>query len=218
MELKLTIRGEASHASQPDRGRNAIYQAAPVVLALARLHGELATDHPLLGRGSLAVTGISSRSPSLTAIPDETVLHLDRRLTIGESQEEAVAEIHALPEVAASAAEVEVLSYDLPSWRGLVLPTEKVFPAWAIDEEAAVVRAAVATAGAVLGRTPRFHRSASSSTACTTAGLAAIPTVGFGPADEVHSHSVEDQLPLAQLPPAMAFYALFPTAYLHATS
>jgi len=41
-----------------------------------------------------------------------------------------------------------------------------------------------------------------------------IPTVGFGPADEVHSHTVNDQISLAQLEPAMAFYGLFSKTYL----
>jgi acetylornithine deacetylase/succinyl-diaminopimelate desuccinylase-like protein len=41
-----------------------------------------------------------------------------------------------------------------------------------------------------------------------------IPTVGFGPADELHSHSVNDQIALAQLQPAMAFYGIYPVFYL----
>jgi acetylornithine deacetylase/succinyl-diaminopimelate desuccinylase-like protein len=44
-----------------------------------------------------------------------------------------------------------------------------------------------------------------------------IPTIGFGPADEVHSHTVNDQISLAQLEPAMAFYGLFPKTYLNLT-
>ena len=37
-----------------------------------------------LGSGSIAVTEIASRSPSLTAIPDNCRIHVDRRLTIGD--------------------------------------------------------------------------------------------------------------------------------------
>ena len=70
-------------------------------------------------------------------------------------------------------------------------------------------------ASEVLGREPRAHRSAFSSNGCATSGLFGIPTVGFGPADEVHSHSVQDQITLAQLQPAMAFYAMFPEIYLN---
>ena len=77
---------------------------------------------------------------------------------------------------------------------------------------------ALATARSVLGRQPRLHRSAFSSNGCATAGIFDIPTVGFGPADEAHSHSIDDQISLAQLGPAMAFYALYPWFYLEASS
>jgi len=68
----------------------------------------------------------------------------------------------------------------------------------------------------VLERKPRIHRSAFSSNGCATAGMYGIPTIGFGPADELHSHTVNDQIPLAQLKPAMAFYAMYPSVYLEA--
>jgi putative selenium metabolism hydrolase len=214
VELEITVPGIATHGSQPDRGTNAIYGMCPIVAAIARLHGSLEPCHPLLGKGSLAVTAIHSRSPSLTAVPDECTVHIDRRLTIGETPEHALAEINGLPEIESSDAEVRLLQYDEPSWRGLSYPTSKVFPAWETPEQSPAVRAATAAAQRVLGRPPRAHRSALSSHGCVTAGRYGIPTVGFGPADEVHSHTVNDQIPLAQLEPAMAFYAIFPQVYL----
>jgi putative selenium metabolism hydrolase len=96
MEVEIATAGVSTHGSQPDRGRNAIYSMVPVIEGVARLHRELELDHPMLGRGSLAVTGISSRSPSLTAIPDECLIHIDRRLTIGESATEAMEQIRSI--------------------------------------------------------------------------------------------------------------------------
>jgi len=214
MEIALTTYGVGAHGAQPERGSNAIYAMAPIVQGIERLHGRLETTHPRLGKGSIAVTGISSQSASLTAIPDECTIHLDRRITIGETQEQALAELEGLPAVQAVDAKLELLHYDRPSWKGLSFPTQKCFPAWETPEESPAVQAAMATAGTVLGRQPRLHRSNFSSNGCATAGMFGIPTVGFGPADEVHSHSVNDQIPLVQLQPAMAFYALFPTMYL----
>jgi putative selenium metabolism hydrolase len=213
MEVKITTTGEATHGSSPDRGQNAIYAMAPIVAALSDFHNQLDTTHPMLGPGSAAVTEIQSRSPSLTAIPDECSIHLDRRLTIGESPQAAQAQLEAMREVERVGARVEILEYSRPSWRGFTFTTRKVFPAWETPEESAAVRAAMTTARQVLGREPRIHRSTFSSSGCATAGLFQIPTVGFGPGDEVHSHSVEDQISLAQLEPAMAFYGLFPKVY-----
>ncbi len=107
-----------------------------------------------------------------------------------------------------------MLHYDLPSWRGFTYPTDKVFPAWETPAESPAVLAAMSAAERVLGRAPRIHRSAFSSHGCATSGLFGIPTVGFGPADELHSHTINDQIPLAQLEPAMAFYAMYPQVYL----
>lgn len=213
MEIEIVTRGVSTHGSQPDRGINAIYLMNPIVQALADLHGTTETVHQTLGRGSVAVTEFASRSPSLTAIPDECRIHIDRRLTIGETPEGALEEIRALPAVQATDAEVRLLDYNQPSWRGFAYPTDKVFPAWESADESPAVGAAVSTARQVLGREPRMHRSKFSSSGCATAGLFGIPTVGFGPADELHSHTVNDQIPLAQLQPAMAFYAMFPEVY-----
>jgi putative selenium metabolism hydrolase len=213
MEVEIATAGESTHGSQPDRGHNAIYTMMPVVDGLVRLHRDFDVEHPQLGRGSLAVTGISSQSPSLTAVPDECMVHVDRRLTIGETAEEALEQIKDLPEVVASQAEVRLLDYNLPSWRGFTYPTEKVFPAWETTAESPAVRTAISAAERVLGRTPRIHRSAFSSNGCTTSGVFGIPTVGFGPADELYSHTVNDQIPLAQLEPTISFYAMFPEIY-----
>jgi putative selenium metabolism hydrolase len=190
---------------------------SPIIDAVGRLHASLETNHAVLGTGSAAVTSVTSRSPSITAIPDECTIHVDRRLTIGETAEEALEQLESLREVTSCQAEVRLLHYDEPSWRGFSYPTRKVFPAWETPEDSPSVRGALTTAASVLGREPRLHRSAFSSHGCVTAGMFDIPTVGFGPADEVHSHTVNDQIPLAQLEPAMSFYGMFPVVYLGLT-
>ena len=43
-----------------------------------------------------------------------------------------------------------------------------------------------------------------------------IINFGFGPANEVYAHSVDDQVPLDHLPEAVAWYAAFPERYLAA--
>ena len=210
LEVEITTRGVSAHGSHPDRGVNAVVAMAPIVTSISRLHSDLAQGGSMLGPASVAVTGINSESPSLTAIPDACTIHVDRRLTTGETAEEAIAQLAALPEVQAADAEIRLLEYDLPSWRGLSRPTDMVFPAWETAEESAAFQTVMTTARGVLGREPRIHRSAFSSNGCATAGIFGIPTIGFGPADEGHSHTVDDQISLAQLQPAMTFYALFP--------
>ena len=214
MEVRVETHGVSAHGSQPDRGDNAIYSMVPIVLAISRLHRELEIEHPMLGRGSIAVTGIRSRSASLTAIPDACTIDIDRRVTIGETRQSALEQLEQLPEVRAAVAAVELKQYAEPSWRGLAYPTDKFFPAWETPEKSLAVAAALDTARHVLGREPKMHHSNFSSNGCVTSGMFHIPTIGFGPGNEMYSHSVNDQIQLAQLVPAMAFYALFPKIYI----
>jgi len=214
MELMVSTEGVSSHGSHPEKGHNAITAMAPVVLAISRLHEELpGKRHPMLGPGSMAVTGIHSESPALTAIPDGCTIHVDRRLTIGEGIDEAVEQIRLLEEVKKSNARVEISSFRIRSWKGLEKEGRKVFSAWETTEDSDVFRAAARTARSVLGRPPTHQSSAFSSNACTISGIHRIPAIGFGPASEEFSHSASDQIPLAQLVPAMAFFAGLPGVY-----
>ena len=44
----------------------------------------------------------------------------------------------------------------------------------------------------------------------TPSGPVAIPTIGFGPGDEVHAHTVIDQVRLDDVVRATEWYALLP--------
>jgi acetylornithine deacetylase/succinyl-diaminopimelate desuccinylase-like protein len=46
-----------------------------------------------------------------------------------------------------------------------------------------------------------------------SAGVAGIPTIGFGPMEEQYVHTPQDQVDLAKLLKGAMFYALFPLAY-----
>ena len=66
----------------------------------------------------------------------------------------------------------------------------------------------------VLGTSPRLHRWGFSTNGVATRGMFGIPTIGFGPANEIHAHGPDDQCPVAHLTRAAGFYAMFPAAYL----
>jgi acetylornithine deacetylase/succinyl-diaminopimelate desuccinylase-like protein len=46
-----------------------------------------------------------------------------------------------------------------------------------------------------------------------TMGRLGIPTIGFGPAEERHAHSVDDQVRVDHLTKSAMFYTLFPAVY-----
>ena len=155
MEIEVRLRGVSCHASAPERGDNAVYKMALLVGEIEKLNERLARD-PFLGKGTVTVTEIRSVSPSLCAVPAACAIHLDRRLTAGETKESAVAEIRAL--AGAAEAEVAVPEYSRPSYTGLAYPMEKYFPTWVLPEDHALVRAGVATGREMFGKAPAVDK------------------------------------------------------------
>ena len=210
MEMEVHFRGRSCHASAPERGDNPIYRMMPLVREIETLNACLPTDE-FLGKGTVTVTDIRAVSPSLCAIPGACTVHLDRRLTRGESLESAMAQIRALP--GAQGAEVETLRYEVPSYTGLVYPMEKYYPTWVLDEDHPLVKTGVSAFAALFGKPPAIGKWAFSTNGVGTMGLMGVPTIGFGPGEEEVAHTVLERVPIRHLVEAAMFYAALPLCY-----
>ncbi len=214
MEIEVRTQGRSAHGSMPERGVNAVYKMAPIVADIEQLHHRLAAAaDPFLGPGTATIAEIRSTSPSLCAVADSCSIHVDRRLTRGETSASAVAEIEALASVRAAGATVRVLDYARSAYTGLVYPTRKYYPSWVLEEDAPAIVAAARAAELALGETPRIGRWNFSTNGVASCGLHGVPTVGFGPGDETHAHTPDDQCPVAHLTAAARFYAQFPRQF-----
>ena len=208
VEMKVVTKGRTCHASAPERGENAIYKMVEIVSQISTMDSIFKTD-PFLGKGSIVVSKIECKTPSLNAVPDECTIYLDRRLTFGESEEGAVAEINSLP--AMKNGHCEVLFYDIPSYTGFRFPVSKYYPAWVLDAEHPLVTAGVdAFKAAFNGKEPVVDKWVFSTNGIYWMGKAGIPSIGFGPGNEIYAHTVNDQVPLDEVVDATAFYALLP--------
>ena len=101
-----------------------------------------------------AISDIRATSPSLCAVADSSTIHLDRRLAATDTLESAVKEIQDLPSVKNAEAEVVVLDYAVPSWKGLTYPTKKYFPTWLLPEDHPVLGTGVKTYESLFGEKP----------------------------------------------------------------
>ena len=215
MEIEVRAQGRSAHGSAPERGVNAVYKMAPIIADIEQLNVRLAdTADAFLGKGSCTISAIRSTSPSLCAVADSATIHVDRRLTHGETWESAVKELEALESVRRAGASVTVLDYAVPAYTGLTYPTKKFYPTWLLPEEHPAVRAGVAAARQALGREPAVGKWGFSTNGIATAGMFGVPTIGFGPADEIWAHTPDDQCPVQDLTVAARFYAAFPRCYL----
>ena len=212
MEMEVYVPGLSAHGSAPERGVNAVYRMAPLVLEIEQLNERLRHD-AFLGKGSVTIAEIRSTSPSLCAVADSCTIHLDRRLTAGETEETAVREIEELPAFKASKARVKVLEYAAPAYTGLVYPMKKYYPTWVLPEDHTVLKSAVAAYAGALGNAPKVDKWTFSTNGIATMGMFGIPSFGLGPGNEEYAHSPKEHIPVDHLVKAAAFYAAFAETY-----
>ncbi|WP_290812897.1 M20 family metallopeptidase [Halovivax sp.] len=95
---RLVVRGEATHASHPDEGANAIDASRRVLEAIDAYDRELrGGPDSLCGPALATVTEIEAGTDSnLAVVPDRSELVLDRRVPPGESIESVDEEVEAL--------------------------------------------------------------------------------------------------------------------------
>ncbi|MFA6617305.1 MAG: YgeY family selenium metabolism-linked hydrolase, partial [Bacilli bacterium] len=91
MEIKVATHGISCHGSAPERGDNAIYKMAPIILEIKELNNRL-KDDAFLGKGTMTISEIFYTSPSRCAVADGCWISIDRRLTMGETYQSALEE------------------------------------------------------------------------------------------------------------------------------
>lgn len=209
MEMHVSFHGLSSHGSAPERGKNAIYMASRTALEIEKLNERLKSDD-FLGKGSVTISEFISGSPSLCAVADFARLHLDRRLTWGETKESAIAEIQEI--IKDMKAGVDLLEYKETAFTGLEYSMEKYYPTWKIEENHPVVQTGVKAFKGLFNKEPLIDKWTFSTNGVTINGVYGIPTIGFGPGNEVMAHAPNEKVPVSDLVDASAFYAAF--AYL----
>ncbi len=208
MEIKVQTEGVSCHGSAPERGVNAVYKMASIIAEIEQLNERLKHDD-FLGKGTVTISDIRSTSPSLCAVADSCTIHLDRRLTKGETIETALEEIRSLPSFQKAGAKVWVNEYRTPSYKGTVFPMQSYFPSWVLEEDHPFLKTAVQSCRSLFGGEPLVDKWTFSTNGVATMGLHGIPTFGFGPGMEEQAHAPNEYTLVEHLVKAMAFYAEF---------
>ena len=150
MQIEVTVVGRSCHGSMPSAGLNPLEHGGAIIAEAARRH--VASDgfaqHPVLGAGTRTASWAVLESPSDCAVPDRFTFRFDRRLTIGEDAEQALADIESLDAVAAARAAgltvtIEVPRYAQPTWRGYPVDNAQVYPGWLTPDDHPAIVAAV---------------------------------------------------------------------------
>ena len=117
MRATVRTRGVSVHATNPDRGVNAINAMARVILALEHYHQQLQQrQHPLVGSPSCNVGTIQGGSTA-NAVPDSCTVRLDRRMIPREDPETVQAELRqVVASVALGEAQADIGEFLFSSW------------------------------------------------------------------------------------------------------
>ncbi|NCD32740.1 MAG: YgeY family selenium metabolism-linked hydrolase [Spartobacteria bacterium] len=213
MELTVTVKGLSCHGSAPERGDNALYKAGRILLEIEKLNTRLAQDD-FLGKGTVTATQFFFSSPSQCAVPDAATIQVDRRLTVGETEEIAVAELlDAAARAGYPDAKVDVLSYEEPAYTGLVYPTKKYYPTWCIPEEAPATQTLVESYRKLFHSEPTVDKWTFSTNGVAIMGMHGIPCIGFGPGHEDQAHAPNEVTWKNELVKCAAMYAAIPSVY-----
>jgi acetylornithine deacetylase/succinyl-diaminopimelate desuccinylase-like protein len=157
MQIEVVVTGRSCHGSMPWEGLNPLEHGGAILAEAARRYDarEGFLDHGFLGHGTRTASWAQLDTPSDCAVPARFSFRFDRRLTIGETPERAVADVEGLDAVRAARAaglrvEVGVPRYTARTWRGYLADNAQVYRGWLTPEEHPALRTAVAAYRAVV--------------------------------------------------------------------
>lgn len=192
---EITVIGKAAHTSVASEGVNAVTGMATVVLLLASVNGDLANapGGPAVN-GSLTVSLIEGGS-GINVVPERCTINYDRRITPGQTEAEALAQIDAVLDRVRDQRSDLVIERPVPWFTGDALDTSATDPL--------VVQAESVNAG--LGQPGEAVWVPYGSDASKFAS-GGIPSIVYGPGSIDHAHSATEFVPVAELAVAVAFY------------
>lgn len=200
-EVVIETFGKPAHSANPQKGVNAVYQMARLI---ERLRALPASSHPLLGPGILELTDIKSTPyPGASVVPSYCRATYDRRLLVGETQEQVLEPLRAT--IAAMAGEdpsfqakAAYASGRERCYTGEWIEEQRFFPGWLFEEDAPFVQKALAGLRQA-GLSPELTHYSFCTNGSHYAGEAGIQTIGFGPSRENLAHTIDEHIEVEQL-------------------
>ena len=194
VHVRLVARGHACHASEPERGSNAVVALAHAAVAMDELAHRLSSrTEATLGAPTLSIGRIDGgHAPNI--VPDRAALIADRRILPGETVEDVAAEIQEALTSAGVAESVHIESCRLEK-PTLGTPVDHACVT-ACAKALGDVAAPVETGGVAFGTDAGVFE-----------GAAGIPGVVMGPGSIKRAHTAREFVEIDQVETMTAFFA-----------
>jgi len=178
-EIHLEAVGRPSHSSAPHLGVNAVHLMIAAVQAIEALP---VRSDPFLGPAIMALTDIiSDPFPGHSVTPSRCRVTYDRRLLVDETVDSVLNSLQVL--TALKNVQITIGHGEYAAYTGAVLSGLKFFPAWMMETDHPFIQASLAGLIAA-GLKPSLGAYRFCTNAAYSAGMAAVPTIGFGPSNE----------------------------------
>lgn len=173
----VTVKGRSAHGANPEKGINAVEDAARIITALTEKLD--LGSHPQLGKGTMCITNLRGGEKYLL-VPEEASFTIYRHTVEGDAAG-ALKEVRQVVDSLGLKSKVDIKLRDLPH-------PDAYFKPWIVREEEAVVQSIQRGCREVLGKEAGISYFRSESDANHIASLLKIPTVIFGPdGDNYHA-------------------------------
>ena len=190
-EIVLETIGKSAHSSSPQAGLCAVHEMMRLIQVVENAP---MLSNPVVGKAQVCLTDIvSTPFPGHSVVPNCCRVSYDRRLVPGETPQSVLDGIRNLPGTQDIQYTLDILDGEEKTYTGKMLKGLKFFPAWALSEDHPLVT--VAQEGL---RASGFDAMLGAYAFCTngaySAGIAGVPTIGFGPGSETDAHTVNERM------------------------
>lgn len=202
-EIVVETIGKSAHSSSPQAGLCAVHEMIHLMQAVEAIP---MPSNPAMGNAQICLTDIVSEPfPGHSVVPNRCRVSYDRRLVPGETPESVLAGIQALSELKNIQYTLTVLDGEEKTYTGKTLNGLKFFPAWVFEEDHPLITAALKALRSS-GFDPRLGSFGFCTNAAYSAGIAGVPTIGFGPGTEPDAHTVNEKMKVSDIERAAEGY------------
>jgi putative selenium metabolism hydrolase len=195
-EVIVETIGQSAHSSSPEIGDCAVHA---MIQLIQIIESQPTVNHPVLGPGSMVLTDIlSSPYPGYSVIPNRCRVTFDRRLLVGETIDGLENELARLAEKARIKCKINILDADETTYSGYKLAGKKFFPAWLMADDELFVQESLRALQKIKADT-RLSAYRFCTNAAYCAGIAGIPTIGYGLGKETDAHTVNESISINDL-------------------
>lgn len=209
--INVELSGRTAHASMPELGLNALHAASKLISYVEEKLNPNLPFHQKLGKATIATIGLGASPKVGPQIPDRSKILFDRRMILGETENEILRPIkEKVDELVGEGTVLDgttrILEEDSMHvcWTGRKLRTRNFFPPWLIKETGIVQKALKSLWKR--GFHANTHVWKFSTDGVYTYGLRGIPTVGIGPGDETLAHQPNEHVCVRDVEKAVQAY------------